>query len=62
MRPGDKFCLPFGAPEFFAMRKDEMSGRYTLTGNAYLAGMMNCENYTLGVEKLKEMERRFVVE
>ena len=41
------------------MRKDEMSGRYTLTGNAYLAGMMNCENYTLGVEKLKEMALKF---
>ena len=62
MRPGDRLCLPFGAPMFHVMRKNELRGRYTLIGSVYLAGMMNCEIYALGAEKLKEMERRFVVE
>jgi hypothetical protein len=47
LRKGDRICIFFGAHELFVLRDTATPGLFTMEGDAYVAGLMDCEAFAL---------------
>ena len=47
LRTGDHVCIFFGAHQLFVLRDTSVHGLYTMVGDAYVHGLMDCEAFDL---------------
>lgn len=47
LRAGDNICIFFGAEQLFNLRKTEQGGVYSMVGDAYVYGLMDCEAFDM---------------